>query len=302
LMSRTDIRLASLLRPYIDGIPLDLASRLLPRSTWLQPGLLTHVHLHGAAQKRYEGDAVPARAAHGRVSMTAQLGLIDSLEGTINGLDWRPAGTTWANYYAETNYSAAAMAGKRRCLEELLDIVAPAPRTVWDLGANTGAFSRIAAERGAATVAWDMDPAAVEKNYREGRAAGERNLLPLVGDLTNPSPDLGWANEERQSLVHRGPADVALGLALIHHLAIGNNVPLARIAQFLGRICAWAIVEFVPKSDSQVQRLLASREDIFDEYTREGFEARFGERFEIVRTVNVPDSERYLYLLRTSKS
>ena len=88
-------------------------------------------------------------------------------------------------------------------------------------------------------------------------------------DLTNPSPGLGWESEERDSLLERGPCDAALALALVHHLAIGNNLPLPMVARFLARVCRTLIIEFVPKSDSQVQRLLASREDIFPDYTRQ---------------------------------
>src|SRR5262249_34154111 len=144
LMSRMDVRLRELLRTNIDGIPLDLASRLLPRNTWLHAGLFTHIHLHGAAQQRYGGQPVKGSDSPGRMGRTALLGLIDSLEGAVRKQTWKPAGTTWAEYYSQTNYSDQAMEGKRRLVTELFDTVTPLPRAVWDLGANTGVFSRIA--------------------------------------------------------------------------------------------------------------------------------------------------------------
>lgn len=297
LMSKTDVRLGQLLRTQIDGIPLDLASRLLPVATRLNPGLLMHVHLHGAAQKRYEGEA-PRPPAQQRMSRAAMLGLIDSLEGTVRKLDWKPRGTQWADYYGQTNYTEQAMGSKRSIVSEMLDAIDPRPETVWDLGANTGLFSRLASERGARAIAWDVDPGAVEKNYRQCKESGEANILPLLQDLTNPSPDLGWELSERPSLMRRGPADATMALALVHHLAIGNNVPLGRIASFLSGIGQWLIVEFVPKTDSQVKRLLATREDIFPGYTREGFENEFRSEFEVVRAAPVPESERTLYLMR----
>ncbi len=123
------------------------------------------------------------------------------------------------------------------------------------------------------------------------------NLLPLLLDLTNPSPAIGWANRERDSFGGRGPADLALALAVIHHLAISNNVPLPQLADFFAETTKWLVIEFVPKQDSQVQKLLASRKDIFPAYTREGFEAAFAERFAIREAVEIRESERVLYLM-----
>ena len=110
-----------------------------------------------------------------------------------------------------------------------------------------------------------MDPVAVEKNYRRVVERGERHLLPLLLDLTNPSARSGWAHEERESFADRGPADLVLALALVHHLAIAHNLPLPRIAEFFARIARALVIEFVPKADSQLQRMLATREDIFDD-------------------------------------
>jgi ribosomal protein L11 methylase PrmA len=168
---------------------------------------------------------------------------------------------------------------------------------VWDLGGNTGVFSREAAASEAFTVSFDIDPAAVEQNYRVVKTNKEGSLLPLVLDLTNPSPAIGWDHTERDSFGGRGPADMALALAVIHHLAISNNVPLPQLARFFAARAKWLVIEFVPKSDSQVKRLLASRKDIFPEYTREGFEAAFKRHFRIHKNEPVQDSERHLYLM-----
>jgi hypothetical protein len=125
-------------------------------------------------------------------------------------------------------------------------------------------------------------------------------MLPLIIDLTNPSPALGWAHSERHSLLDRGPADLTLALALIHHLAISNNVPLSRLAQFFAACSKHLIIEFVPKGDSQVQKLLASRKDIFPEYTQSDFEREFSTYFTIEQTIPVPESSRVIYLMRTA--
>ncbi len=293
LMSNADVRLSQLLRINIDGIPLDLASHLLPSKTHLNLGLATHIHLHAQAQRKYaDKQAKPVNRKLGRMAF---LGLIDNLGSTAKKLTWKPEGTEWADYYDATNYSDASLEHKAQVVAEYLEKASP--KTVWDLGANTGRFSRIAADRGILTIAFDIDPAAVELNYVDCRKRCDKNLLPLLSDLTNPSPAIGWENRERQSLIERGPCDTALALALIHHLAIGNNLPLDRIADFLAGICTTLIIEFVPKTDSQVQRLLATREDIFPGYTRSGFEQAFSTRFNVLASSPVRDSERNLYLM-----
>jgi len=227
------------------------------------------------------------------VSRTATLGLAASLESTVQKLHWEPRGTEWSDYYSDTNYSTQARAHKEALVGRFLDRTRPT--VVWDLGANTGVFSALAAERGAYTVAFDRDPAAVERHYRA--VAGANTTLPLVMDLGNPSTDLGWDGAERRSLARRGPADVVLALALVHHLAIGNNVPLERIASFFARLGHHLIVEFVPKSDSQVARLLATRVDIFVDYDFDGFERAVSPHFEVLENTAIDESERRLYLL-----
>jgi ribosomal protein L11 methylase PrmA len=295
LMARRHVDLNRLLRGFIDGIPLEMASRLLPGVSWLSPAPLMHVHLHARSLRAYADR--PEAAARKRirlVSRTGMLGLVDNLESAIRRLDWKPQGTEWVNYYENTNYSEEALENKKSIVREFLD--KSRPGSVWDFGANTGVFSRLASERGIPTVSFDMDPAAVEKNYRQIRDAGETHLLPLLMDLTNPSPSLGWDFSERMSLRARGPCDLAMALALVHHLAIGNNVPLGRIAEFFHGVCRSLIIEFVPKSDSQVERLLASRQDIFPGYTRQGFEGAFASYFEQQMCAPVSGSERMLYL------
>ena len=295
LAAHTDIRLSRLLREYIDGIPLDLASRLLPLKTRFAFGLLSHIHLHGRSQVRHSADRARP-ASRRRVSLLALRGLIDSLESTVRRLCWNPAGTEWAEYYEDTNYSAAAMADKKERIAAFLEEAKP--RTVWDLGGNTGDFSRLVAERGAFAVCFDVDPAAVEKCYLREGGEGSGRLLPLVMDLTTPSPSLGWAGRERDSLARRGPCDLVMALALVHHLAISNNVPLPMIVSYLADLGEWLIVEFVPEEDSQVQRLLETRDDIFGDYNEKGFRSALARRFEVVRRSAIRDSRRSVYLCR----
>ncbi len=298
LVAYTDVRLQQLSRIHIDGIPLDLASELLPRRSRMKPSLMLHIHAHAKSQQRHESDDPKASAKGRSFSMRAFRGIIENLGSCIRGLDWEPPRSVWTEYYSDAgSYSQEGTEHKRMLVSKLIDEAGPS--TVWDLGGNVGTFARIASEKGIPTVCLEVDPGCVEQAYRDGVVgAGDANFLPLLQDLTNPSPRIGWENTERFSLADRGPADLAMALAVVHHLAIGNNVPLERVAGFFAELCRSLIVEFVPKSDPKVKILLTSRDDIFPNYTQEGFERAFAGRFTVERRESIASSERTLYLMR----
>jgi ribosomal protein L11 methylase PrmA len=294
LMQYTDIRLGQMLRTDLDGIPLDLTSRLLPKKTWLNLGIVMHIHLHAKSEKKYADVHVPLKSKE--VSKNALLGLLDNLTSTIEKMQWQPQGTEWVGYYLDTNYSKEEFERKKEIVSYFMELAQP--EYVWDIGANTGLFSRLASTNKITTIAFDRDPACVELNYRQIVQNDEQFLLPLLLDLTNPSPGIGWQNEERDSLIGRGPADTVLCLALVHHLAIANNVPLDRIAEFFSRIGNSLIIEFVPKSDTQVQKLLMNRHDIFRDYTEEHFEKAFSTYFDILNKEPLKPTFRILYFMK----
>jgi SAM-dependent methyltransferase len=295
LMARRDVRCGLMLRDHVDGIPLDLAATLLPARTRLSVGLASHVHLHARAQRRFATADPPARRPGG-MGATRRAALLDSLRRTIDGLRWNPHGTEWADYDRETSYSDEGTRAKESIVEAMLGDVGGS--VAWDLGANVGRFSAIAARLGRRVVAWDADPAASERHYQRLKGASDTSVLPLLQDLVNPSPGLGWAGAERAGFVDRSDADVILALAIVHHIAISNNVPLDSIASLFARLAPNAIVEFVPKDDPMVRRLLASRRDVFPDYSQDGFERSFGTRFRIAARVPIADSARVMYRLQ----
>lgn len=304
LMAYRDPRLGQMLRVHLDGIPLDLASELLPRKATTRPGLLMHLKMHAKSQKRHEnsgadGGAKGGQGGSARFSEKAFRGLIDSLRSAVNGLPAPRIDTTWGAYYEEdaSHYSAEAAEAKAALVAAAIETAAP--RTVWDLGANTGRFARIASSRGIDALALDLDTTAVEAAYVEARQRHDPHLLPLVMDLANPSPAAGWANRERMTLEERGPADLVLALALVHHLAIGRNVPMDRILAQFARLGTWALVEWIPKQDPRVQQLLASREDVFGHYDEETFVRAAEASFTIARRDPIPGTDRILFLLQT---
>ena len=296
LMSRRDPSLGLLARVHIDGVPLSLASRMLPWRSRLSFPLLTHIHLHASAERRFAGADVTG--SRRQMSMSSHLGLVDNLRRTVDNMPAPTSRSEWESYDEFHQYGDAAYASKKDLVERYLGRVKP--DTVWDLGANVGDFSRIATAQGAITIAFDFDHGAVELNYERVRKNHEERLLPLVLDLSNPSPALGWAHGERASLLDRGPADMVLALALVHHLGIGNNVPLPELARFLSECGRWAVVEFVPKHDPQVQKLLANRADIFQDYSQEGFETAFEKEFSLHDSQTISGTDRTLYLMERS--
>lgn len=291
LMSYKDIRLNQLLCIFMDGIPLDLVSKLLPTKTKMVFSILTHIHAHSKSQKHYE-NKIP-NLKEKKLGKNSYLGLIESLYSGIKKLSWNPKDTEWGDYYSDTNYSDLAFDEKKIILNNFIEEINP--DRVLDIGANTGVFSRIASDKGIETISYDIDPIAVEKNYLQVKKDNEIRLLPLQMDLTNPTSNLGWMNNERLSFMDRGRANTVIALALIHHLAISNNLPFEQITQFFSQLCKNLIIEFVPKSDSQVKRLLSTRKDIFDQYTQEKFEKTFCAYFKIIKAIKVKDSERVIY-------
>jgi hypothetical protein len=225
------------------------------------------------------------------------LAILENLENLISALELKVSESEWQNYYEESNYTTSSMRAKKRIVKSFLKEI-PSVKTLWDLGANTGYFSKGITTKDVMIMNFDNDFLAVEKNYEDVKQRKLKNILPLVMDLTNPSSGLGWMNEERSSLIDRGPCDVAMALALVHHLAISNNLPFSNIADFFSKICRWLVIEFVPKNDSQIRKMLINREDIFVNFSQTNFEKDFSKYFLINKTASIPKSSRVMYLMK----
>jgi ribosomal protein L11 methylase PrmA len=234
--------------------------------------------------------ALPRAAYHG---------LLAQLRGWIARLE--PRGhtrTTWSDYETSHTYANAEHQAKHEAVKAF--IAAKRPAMVWDFGCNTGEYSQLALDSGAArVVGFEADHGALERAFARA-AGGTLAFLPLYMDAANPSPDQGWAQRERAGLLSRGPAEALLALAFIHHLAIGRNVPLDHIAAWLTSCARSGIVEFVQKSDPTVQLMLSTREDIFDTYTEEAFAAALARHARIVERRVISAAGRTLFQFETS--
>lgn len=289
------------LKVDLNGVHLGHCSRILPFVTRFSLGMLAHIHLHAWSQQRFKdmakAEAAAARRRSIRFSKNQMAALVQSLLSFVCGLELKKRKTAFGDYYAEcVHYSKEADTFKQNRIEAWAAEGTFAQ--VLDLGANNGRFSRIFSKRGVFTLSTDFDPSCVEENYRMAKKEKDAALLPLLLDMTNPSPALGWAGEERDAFFKRAKPDLVLALALIHHLRITHNVPLVFLAEFFLKYAPALILEFVPKTDPMAQRLLANRDDVFHDYREPEFEAVFGQAYTILEKSRIPQTQRTLYRLR----
>jgi hypothetical protein len=268
----------------MNGYPLDLATGMLPFRRRYRPGLFMHLTLHARFQRladRKEHIGKGRSTGKPKVSDRGLIGLIRSLRRTIEGIKWKRTSKIWEEYEAIRTYEAKDVAQKSEYVDRAVQRLTP--RTVWDLGANIGEFSLIAASHGAFVVSIDGDPACTEHLYQKvSRENGLRGILPLTMDLANPSPGLGWDSRERLSLRDRGPADLVLAMALIHHLVLSCCVPLSLIANWFASLAHHLLVEFVPPADPMVQQLLKHRGNEHLPYNLDVFQSSFGRHFDFI--------------------
>jgi SAM-dependent methyltransferase len=296
-----DVPFQPLLRGSIHGISPATAADLLRGSGGLQKGVFTHVKLHARAERRY-ADADRERDVKAELKQAGfGPGLIDAqlrnLEKAVEALRWRQQASTWSDYGDRAHYSPEDLRAKEAFVTAAIDPDSPPPR-VLDLGANDGRFSRLAVAAGAQSViAVDSDDVVVDRLYRDLRAEGERRILPLVLDLSDPSPGLGWRGRERPPFVERVRPDLVLCLAVVHHLALTNTVPLDEIVGFLADFGSPLVVEFPHRDDVMAARLLArKRPGVFDAYDVTTWEQALARHFSVRTRETLPSGTRTLYL------
>jgi hypothetical protein len=284
--------LARMFTIYPDGIPLEQLVTMLPKRSAFNINSYLHIHLQAKFSKQQKNNA-KGKTVFSRKKMEV---LLSGLHGYVSGLKARKAKTTWDDYYSDTILGNDYLQAKTALVKDFtkdIDI-----KTVVDLGANDGHFSQLFKDRATLVIATDSDPNAVNELYCKARAQKPSSILPLLNDLLAPSPSIGWNNAERASLNERLKGDLVMALALVHHLAIGKNLPLPWIAQWLQVMSPWLLVEFVPKEDEKVKALLAHREDIFDAYDATHFRTAFSDHYDIIKEATVGNTNRTLFLMK----
>jgi hypothetical protein len=302
LQALKGVRFQPWLRGSIDGITAAEMRGLMSARDRFRRGLLTHVFLHARLERRYADRGGEVRQDLRRAGFRKELIVanVRKLHGLVERLRWDPPAGVWTAYGERNSYSDEDAARKEDFVRDAT--AACSPRLVWDVGANNGRYSRIAAAQAGTVLAIDADQGPLELLYRELRDEGDERILPLAVDLADPSPGLGWRGLERRTLAGRGRPDLVLALALVHHLAISANVPVREVVDWLAGLGSALVIEFPTREDPMVQKLLAPKRDgLHPDYELGFFERCLAEAFTIDRSERLGSGTRVLFFARPKR-
>ncbi len=286
-------------RGTLEGIETEQLNRVIPGWRKLGWKIFTNVTLPSKVQQsaRKRSTANLRQLKDRKLPRSQYRALLLSLRSWIAQLRPKDTGeSTWENYEEDRTYSSAEAVAKRAFIARFVDTTKPG--MVWDLGCNTGEFSETALKAGAKyVVGFDIDHGALDRAYARSRDF-KLALQVVYQDAANPTPNQGWGMEERRSVLSRGKPDAILALAFEHHLSIGRNIPLDEVIRWLASMAPTGVIEFVQKTDPTVQRMLALRTDIFDQYSEESFRAGLEASAEITDEERVSSDNRVLFAFR----
>ena len=296
-------------RGNLEGIPIEDIYKMLPKTAWFSWNLIFHIIAQARLQKKMINTGAistdnhsicQSKATRRPMPLAAYKRMLLGMRKWVAGM--QPKGSkdrsVWQNYTTENTYDNVAEATKRTFISKFID--REQPELVWDFGCNTGEYSELAIQRnGCRVIGFDIDQNAVNSAFLRA----EEKKLPfqaLYFDAANTSPSQGWRQAERKGLNERGKPDAILALAFIHHLAIAKNIPLDQIIHWILDFAGTGIIEFVEKDDPTTAYMLASREDIFSEYTKEKFISILTSRAIITDTTDIPNTKRTLYAYKVT--
>ena len=296
LQSHRNLAFQDWLRGAVDGISPDACRSAMRRRDLMRKGVFSHVYLQSRLEQRHaDSDEVATdKLKQSGFSTDLIATNIDKLHRLISGLRWKQANSEWSGYGDRQHYTGDDLELKR---EFVVDAAGRSRRNiVIDLGCNDGEFSKAVLPHADYVVAVDSDPLVVDLLYRSLKAEGHERILPLTMNLADPSPGLGWRGIERKPFLGRQPVDLVLALALVHHLSISSNVPLADVVAMFADLGGDLVVEFPTPDDPKVQKLLRNkRAGIHDGYTRADFEAALADHYTVIETRQLPGGTRWLY-------
>ena len=295
LQSYKGIAFQPWLRGSLEGITASELRKTMSLRDMFRSGVLMHVALQAKLQDKYSNSENNVQQTMKKAGFKKELisHNVTGLKHLIKKLQWKQSASIWSNYVNEHNYSDKDMDEKKSFVRKITS--SNKYNMVWDIGCNTGIFSRIAVESVEHVIAIDYDPLAIDHLYRSLKEEGNTKILPLVGDLADPSSGMGWRNMERKTLQGRGKPDLVMGLALIHHLVIGANIPLDEAIHWFAELGGDLLIEYVDKKDSMTKKLLLNKEDNYSDYTQENFERLLENNFCSIDKKSLGSGNRTLY-------
>jgi len=301
LMHYSHQPLQSLLLTWPEGIPLSITKSLLPWRSKFSFHTYLHIHIHQRLASKTKGKEIHLQNKRLQEIQTFSEKklhrVLESLQSVIQSLRWKGDATAWDQYYEEANLRNDYVLQKKKIIVEWLSELTGI-HTAVDLGANEGSFSFLLSAKNIETIAADSDHSSINRLYQKIKREKEKNLLPLLIDLANPSSSIGLNNKERPSFIERTHRDLGMALALIHHLAVGKNIPFEKIAELFEKLADCFIIEFTPKADKKVQFMLQQKKDIYDNYNEENFMHSFAKYFSVQKKHEIGDSGRILYMMK----
>lgn len=298
LQSYKNIAFHPWLRGRLEGIsPLECWN-LMSFRDFFRRGIPSHVFLHAWLQSHHTLDAPDTGQALSAAGFGKDLihGNVQGLKRLVRGLRWSPAESAWSQYGEANSYSPADRQKKENFVRSTVH--SRRWRLVWDVGCNTGIYSRIAAENSDYVIAIDADHLAVERLYQALKVEPDPTrapILPLVNNLLDLSGGVGWRGIERKALIDRGRPELTLCLALVHHLVIGHGVPLRDLLNWFADLQTNLLIEFITKEDLTVRQLLHGRRDNYLDYDQDVFERLLSERFDVISMDSLESGTRKLY-------
>jgi hypothetical protein len=299
LQAYLDVPFQRYLRGHLEGLPPSDMRKILGGRHLARKGVLRHVHLQALMEARVKAgtESVKKELAGAGFGKELTKATVTKLLALVRGLRSKRSTSGWASYRTTCSYSDADRSAKEHFVEAAVS--GRRPGLVWDLGSNDGAYAKLAARHADYVVAADGDDVVVDSLYRSLREGGPANVLPLVIDLVDPTPGRGWRGKERAAFTDRARPDLVMGLALVHHLAIGANVPLAQVVEWFHSFGGDVVIEFVEPHDPMARRLLGNKPaGMYGDYRRDAFEALLERSFRVDRTESLPSGSRTLYLAR----
>ena len=288
------------MRAAIGGVNVQTAAALFGFRDRFRKGVFSHVWLQSKLDRRFGGSSENVRSNLKSAGFNRELILVNvrKMQKLVKKLEWKAVGSEWGDYTEFHNYSEDDHALKEDFIRKAIST--ETPQTVWDIGCNTGQFSHIAASGCKQVLSMDIDHVAVERLFLNPETPA--NILTLVQNVADPSPNWGWRNRERSDLQTRAQPDLVLCLALIHHVVITANIPLAEFIDWLAGLTDKLVIEYVSRKDDKVQTLLRNKEDKYKDYSRESIESNLKRHFEIRAQLDVNNGDRSLYLCVKSDS